>query len=67
MTSAWAHFATYGYPALPDSGHYWAPVYPNEPLELQFWNIFGPNPSMQTSGKLMERMRLWDQVMGGGY
>ena len=62
MTSAWVNFAMYGDPTPPGSDIFWGPVLPSD--YMQFWNISGVSPSMQTNEKLQERMKLWDMVMG---
>ena len=63
MSDAWTNFAKYGDPT-PDSHLSWTPVEAGMSNTLQFWNISGPEPSMQTNSKLQERMELWKQVMG---
>ena len=56
MTDAWTNFAKYGDPT-PDS------KFSGMSDTIQFWNISGPEPFMQTNHKLQERMDLWKQVM----
>ena len=63
MTDAWTNFAKYGDPT-PDSRFSWTPVEAGMSETIQFWNISGPEPFMQTNSKLQDRMDLWKQVMG---
>ena len=63
MADAWTNFAKYGDPT-PDSKLSWTPVEAGMSDTIQFWNISGPEPYMQTNSKLQERMDLWKHVMG---
>ena len=63
MVSAWTNFAKYGDPTPPDSGlRPWEPIFAGkEPL---YWNITGPEPIMDMSPILLERMEKWEEVLG---
>ena len=63
MISAWTNFAKFGDPTPPDSGLTpWAPIYAD--IEPQYWNIFGPEPVMDMSSYIKERMTKWEEVLG---
>ena len=63
MISAWTNFAKFGDPTPPDSGlKPWVPVYAD--IEPQYWNIFGPEPVMDMSSYIKERMTKWEEVLG---
>ena len=63
MVTAWTNFAKYGDPTPPDSGLTpWAPI--NADKEPLYWNIFGPEPIMDMSSYIQERMNKWEEVLG---
>ena len=62
IVTAWTDFAKYGDPTPPDSGRSWIPQAPNS--EQQYWNISGPEPHMDTSSYIQERMALWENILG---
>ena len=39
----------------------WLPV--DNPEKHNFWNISGPNPAMEHSDSIQERMELWQSVL----
>ena len=61
MTQVWTDFATYGDPTPPGS------EFSRTPLEttsnFNFWNISGPNPAMEHSNLIQERMELWQTIL----
>ena len=61
MTTTWANFAKYGDPTPPDSGLSWTPQAPGAPP--QYLNINGPNPVMEYSQNIQDRMQLWKDVI----
>ena len=62
IVTAWTDFSKYGDPTPPDSGKSWIPQAPNS--EQQYWNISGPEPHMDTSSYIQERMALWENILG---
>ena len=63
MVSAWTNFAKYGDPTPPDSGLTpWSPIYAD--IDPQYWKIFSPEPVMDMSSYIQERMKKWEEVLG---
>ena len=63
MTTAWANFAIFGDPTPPGMSDFsWSPL--QSVSDFQFWNISGPNPTMDHSVYLQNRMELWQQIIG---
>ena len=63
MTSAWTNFAKYGDPTPPNSeGNWrsWTPLDKSSPLS--FWNISGADSAMADDTKIVERMKLWENL-----
>ena len=56
MVTAWTNFAKTGNPGMS-----WEPQ--SVRSASQFWNISGPEPKMDTSSYIEERMLLWEQVL----
>merc|ERR1711976_1085478 len=61
MTKAWTDFATYGDPTPPGSKFSWTPL--ETTSHFSFWNISGPNPEMEHSDYVQERMTLWESLL----
>ena len=61
MTKAWTDFATYGDPTPPGSKFSWTPL--ETTSHFSFWNISGPNPEMEHSDYVQERMALWESLL----
>ena len=61
MTKVWTDFATYGDPTPPGSDFSWTPL--KNISNFNFWNISGPNPAMEHSDSIQERMELWQSVL----
>jgi len=58
LTGAWASFATSGKPGLG-----WTPVQSDHTIPT-YLNISGPNPTMDSSQDLADRMMVWQTVVG---
>ena len=61
MTQAWTDFATYGDPTPPGSEFNWTPL--ENISHFHFWNISGPNPTMDHSDTIQERMETWHNIL----
>ena len=63
MTTAWTNFATYGDPTPPGmSDLSWIPL--QIVSDFKYWNISGENPTMDQSGYLQNRMKIWKETIG---
>ena len=62
MLSAWTDFATYGDPTPPGKfDDSWTPL--KDISYFQYWNISGPNPQMDQSDYIQERMQFWEKTI----
>jgi len=63
MVSAWANFAAFGDPTPPSDTQdiVWLPASPGI---FQYLNISGPNPGMEYSDDIKDRMEFWTGLMG---
>ena len=61
MTKAWTDFAIYGDPTPPGSEFSWTPL--DNISQFSYWNISGPNPTMDHSDYIQERMETWQHIL----
>ena len=61
MTTAWTNFAKTGNPSPPGSNFVWTPQSNND--QIQYLNISGPNPIMQSNQLIQDRMEFWDIIL----
>ena len=63
MVKAWTNFAKFGDPTPPNSDFSWTPRSSQDQVH-HFLNISGPNPTMDTSQDIEDRIAEWETIFG---